>query len=161
MAKIIFGAQAIIGVGELSTMGCTPITNLLITTLGGLIWTNVTKMATGIMVNQMRLPLNLQKLLFRSLPSMTNFAMHFALSLVYPLKQSIKSGKTPRETSRSKSRVEQYFDTSNILLPFITPVLNDLTFYPQYSTQLSRLSSRSWTPQLMQLNTLSKICPAN
>jgi hypothetical protein len=59
MAKIIFGAQAIIGVEELSTMEYTPITNLVITTLGGLSWMNVTKMATGIMVNQMRLPLNL------------------------------------------------------------------------------------------------------
>jgi hypothetical protein len=54
MAKIIFGAQAIIGVVELSTMECTPIINLVITTLGGLVWTNIAKMAMGIMVNQMR-----------------------------------------------------------------------------------------------------------
>jgi hypothetical protein len=85
---------------------CAPITNLVITTLRGLVWTNVAKMAMGIMVNQMRLPLNLQKLLLRSLPSMTNFATHVALRLVYPLKQLIESGRMPRETSRSKSRVE-------------------------------------------------------
>jgi hypothetical protein len=96
MAKIIFGAQAIIEVAELITMGCTPITNLVITTLGGLVWTNVAKMTTRIMVNRMRLPLNLRKLLHRNLPSMTNFATHFALRLVYLLKQSIKSGRTPR-----------------------------------------------------------------
>ncbi len=29
--------------------------------------------------------------------------------------------------SRSESQVEKYMDTSNILLPFITPGLNDLT----------------------------------
>jgi hypothetical protein len=87
-------------------MGCTPIRNLVITTLGGLVWTNIAKMAAEIMVNQMRLPLNLQKLLLRSSPSMTNFAMQFALRLVYLLKQLIESGRMPRETSRSKSRVE-------------------------------------------------------
>ncbi len=128
MAKIIFGAQAIIGVAELSTMGCMSITNLVITTLGGLVWTNVAIMATGIMVNQMRLPLNLWKLLLRSLLSMTNFEVHFALRLVYLLKQSIKSGRTPRETSRSESRVEKYLDTIKILLTFISPGLNYLTF---------------------------------
>jgi hypothetical protein len=101
MAKITFGAQVIIGVVELSKMGCTPITNLVITTLGGLVWMNVAKMATGIIVNGMRLPLNLQKLLLISLPSMTNFAMHFSLRLVYPLKQSIESARTPREQSKS------------------------------------------------------------
>jgi hypothetical protein len=93
-------------VAGLSTIECTPTTNLVITTLGGLVWMNVAKIAMGIMVNQMRLPLNLWKLLLRSLPLMTNFAMHFALRLVYPLKQLIKSGKTLREMSRSKSRVE-------------------------------------------------------
>jgi hypothetical protein len=102
----MFGAQAIIEVVELSTMGCTPITNLVITTLGGLVWTNVTTMATGLMVNQMRLPLNLRKLLLRILSSMTNFAMHFALRLIYLPKQSIESGRMPREMSRSKSWVE-------------------------------------------------------
>jgi hypothetical protein len=51
MEKIIFGAQAIIGVAELSTMECMPITNLVITTLGGLVWTIVAKLAMGIMVN--------------------------------------------------------------------------------------------------------------
>jgi hypothetical protein len=51
MAKITVGAQAIIGVAELSTMGCTAITNLVFTTLGGLVWTNIAKITTGIMVN--------------------------------------------------------------------------------------------------------------
>ena len=73
----------IIGVAELSTMICTPITNLVITPLGGLVWTNVAKMATRIMVNRMTLPVNLWKLLLRSLPSITNFATHFALRLVH------------------------------------------------------------------------------
>jgi hypothetical protein len=51
-------------------------------------------------------PLNMWKLLLRSSPSMTIFTMHFALKLVYLLKQLIESGRTLRETSRSKSRVE-------------------------------------------------------
>jgi hypothetical protein len=106
MAKNIFGAQGIIGVAELSTMECTPIKNLVITIFGDLVQTNIAKMETEIMVNRMRLPLNLQKLLLRSSPSKTNFATHFALRLVYPLKQSIKSGRIFRETSRSESRVE-------------------------------------------------------
>jgi hypothetical protein len=108
MAKTIFGAQVIIGVAALSTMGCTLITKLGIMPLGDLIWMNVTKpeMAMGTMVNQKRLHPNLPKVLLRNFLSMTNFAMRFALRLAFPLKQSIKFGRMPRETSRSESRVE-------------------------------------------------------
>jgi hypothetical protein len=94
------------GVAELSTMECTPITNLVITTLGGLVWTNIAKMVMGIMVNQMRLPLNLLKPPLRSLPSMTKFATHSTLRLVYPLKQSIEYGRLLRERNTSESRVD-------------------------------------------------------
>ncbi len=109
MAKTISGAQAIIGVAAPSTMGCMPITKLAIMTLGDLVWMNVAKMATGTMVNrkrQKRLYPNLQKVLLRNLLSMTNFATRFALRLAFPLKQLIESGRMPRETSRSESRVE-------------------------------------------------------
>ena len=129
MAKIIFGAQAIIGAAALSTMGCTLITKLAIMNLGGLAWMNAKKVT---MVNRKRLHLNLWKLLLRNLLSTTNFAMHSALRLAFPPKQLIKSGRMLREMSRSESRVEEYLDTSNILLPFITPDSNDLT--PTHNT---------------------------
>jgi hypothetical protein len=109
MAKTISGAQAIIGVVARSTMGYMPITKLAIMTLGDLVWMNVAKMATRTMVNQKRqkrLHPNLQKVLLRNLLSMTNFAMGSALRLAFPLKQSIESGRMPRETSRSESQVE-------------------------------------------------------
>ena len=83
MAKIIFGAQAIIGAAALSTMGCTPITKLAIMNLGGLAWMNAKK---DTMINQKRLHLNLWKVLLRNLLSTTNFATHFALRLAFPLK---------------------------------------------------------------------------
>jgi hypothetical protein len=50
--------------------------------------------------------LNLWKLLLRNSLLMTNFAMPFARKLVFLLKRSIESGRMPRETSRSESRVE-------------------------------------------------------
>jgi hypothetical protein len=84
-------------------MGCTPITKLVIMKLGGLEWINAERETVE---NLKRLHLNLRKLLLRNLLSMTNFAMHFVLKLVSPLKKLIESGRMPRETSRSESRVE-------------------------------------------------------
>ena len=43
MARIIFGAQAIIGVAVLNTTECMPITKLVIMTLGELAWMNAKK----------------------------------------------------------------------------------------------------------------------
>jgi hypothetical protein len=108
MATTIFGAQVNIGVAALSTMGCTLITKLTIMPLGDLVWMNVTKpkMAMGTMVNQKRLHPNLPKVLLRNFLSMTNFTTFFALRLAFLLKHLIESGRMPRETSRSKSRVE-------------------------------------------------------
>jgi hypothetical protein len=103
MVNNIFGSQAIIGAAALSTMGCTLITKLAIMNLGGLAWMNTKKVT---MVNQKSLHLNLWKLLLGNSLSTTNFATHSALRLAFPPKQSIKSGRMPRETSRSESRVE-------------------------------------------------------
>jgi hypothetical protein len=50
--------------------------------------------------------LNLLLLQRKILLSTTSFETLFALKLVSPLKQLIAFGKTLRETSRSKSRVE-------------------------------------------------------
>jgi hypothetical protein len=44
-----------------------------------------------------------QKILLKSSLSMTNFAMHFALKLVFLPKPSIESGKMLKEMSRSES----------------------------------------------------------
>jgi hypothetical protein len=89
-------------------MECTLTTKLEITILGDLEWMHVAK--TGLemkmMVNQMQLSPNLRKVLLKNLLSMTNFAMHSTLRLAILLKQLIKSGKMPRETSRSGSQVE-------------------------------------------------------
>jgi hypothetical protein len=106
MARIIFGAQVIIGVAVLNTTGCTLITKLVIMTLGELAWMNAEKVQ---MVNRKRLRkrlLNLWKLLLRNSLSTTNFAMPFAHKLAFPLKRLIESGRMLRETSRSESRVE-------------------------------------------------------
>jgi hypothetical protein len=102
---LAFGAQVTVGAAALNTMGCTLITKLAIINLGGLAWMNAEKVT---MVNRKRkrLHLNLRKLLLRNLLSTINFATHFALRLAFPLKRSIESGRMPRETSRSKSRVE-------------------------------------------------------
>ncbi len=70
--------------------------------------------------------------LYRNLHSRKNFGMHFALKPGSLLKLSIAFGRMPRETSRSKSWLEQYKDTSIILLPSITPDSNELLL-PQLS----------------------------
>ncbi len=101
--KDYFGAQVIIGAAPLSTTGCMLITNRAIVNLGGLAWMNAKKV---IIVNQKRLHLNLRKLPLGNLLSTINFATHSALRLAFLPKQSIKSGRMPRETSRSKSRGE-------------------------------------------------------
>ena len=102
MARIIVGALANIGVAVKNTTGCTLITKLVIMTLGEPAWMNAEKAQ---MVEGKRL-LNLCKLLLRNLLSTINFAMPFALKLAFLLKRLIKSGRMPRETSRSESRVE-------------------------------------------------------
>jgi hypothetical protein len=94
MANTIFGAQAIIGVVVPSIMECMPITTLVITMHGKLAWMNVAppRMEMELMVelNQLFHP-SLQKILLKSSLSMTNFATHFALKLVFLLKPSIES----------------------------------------------------------------------
>ncbi len=95
--------------------------------LGGLAWMNAERDTMENLKRQKRLHLNLRKLLLRNLLSTTNFAKHFVLKLAFLLRRLIESGRMPRETSRSESRVEKYLDFSNLLLPFITPDSNDLT----------------------------------
>jgi hypothetical protein len=108
MAKVSFGAQAIIGVVVPSIMECMPITKLVITMHGKLAWMNVAlpRMEMELMVKLNQLfPPSLQKILLKSSLSMTNSATHYALKLVFLLKPLIESGKMLRETSRSDSWV--------------------------------------------------------
>jgi hypothetical protein len=56
--------------------------------------------------NPTRHNLTLQMIRIKSLLSTISFAMHFVFRQAFLLKQLIESGKTLRETSRSKSRVE-------------------------------------------------------
>jgi hypothetical protein len=109
MAKTIFDAQAIIGVVVPTIMECMPITKLVITMHGKLAWMNIAlpriEMELMVKLNQV-FPPSLQKILLISLLSMTNFATHFALKLVFLLKLLIKSGKMLRDMSRSESWVE-------------------------------------------------------
>jgi hypothetical protein len=67
----------------------------------------------------MELP-NLQMLPTKNLLSMICFKMTFAHKLVFLLKQLTGFGKMPRETSRSKSRVQYYMNTSSLMLSSIT-----------------------------------------
>jgi hypothetical protein len=73
---------------------------------GARAWT--TQKQIGILVKHPMKVLVLQQhqYLLKNLHSMTNFEMHFALKQVFLLKLLIVSGKMPRETSRSESRVE-------------------------------------------------------
>jgi hypothetical protein len=82
---------------------------LVIMMHGMLAWMNVAlqRMEMELMVKLNQLfPPSLQTILLKSSLSMTNFAMHFALKLVFLLKPPIESGKMLRDTSRSESWVE-------------------------------------------------------
>jgi hypothetical protein len=106
MVKTIFDAQAFNGVVVPSIMECMPITKLVITPHGKLAWMSVAlpRMEIELVVKLNHLfPPSLQKNLLKSSLSMTNFATHFALKLIFLPKLSIKSRKMLRETIRSES----------------------------------------------------------
>ncbi len=109
MAKTISGAQAIIGVAAQSTMGCMLITKLAIMTLGDLVWMNVAKNGNrndGQLKETKETPSKPAEGPSQKLALNDKLCNAFCTQAGLPLKQSIKSGRMPREMSRSESRVE-------------------------------------------------------
>jgi hypothetical protein len=105
MEKNTIGAVEIITAVVLNTMGFMLIIRLVITMRGDPKWMNI--VLPGIKTRSpTRHYLTLQMIQIKSLLSSISFVMHFVLRRAFLLKQLIESGKTLRETSRSKSQVE-------------------------------------------------------
>jgi hypothetical protein len=128
MEKNITSALEIITVTTKSTMECMQTINQVTMMRGARTCMTVVQLVVPATNCWTRPQLPLQKHLLESLPSTTNFEMHFSLKPDSQLKQLVASGRMLRETSRSELQVEYHKDTSIILLPFITPDSNDLTF---------------------------------